>query len=115
MLDIRPDQMQMFADRAKRTFQDRVLTYLKTQHGERLQDLDDKQATERIRQLSAAAEKYGINTEAPVVQFIELALVYGDDFHDCGQYPQAESILNGAADGPAKMAALCELASRELS
>ena len=112
MLEIRPDQMQMFLDRARRTFQDRLLTYLRSTHKDRTGTMEDDALQALIQRLTAAAATYGILTEAPVVQFIELALVFGEDFHDSGQYPAAERILTGEGDGAAKMQALREAAAQ---
>ncbi len=112
MLEIRPDQMQMFLDRARRTFQDRVLTYLRTTHKDQTSPMPDDELSALTQRLTTAAATYGIQTEAPVVQFIEIGLVFGEDFHNSGQFPAAESILTGEGDGTSKMQALREAAGK---
>ncbi|HEY3897613.1 MAG TPA: hypothetical protein VGM54_03315 [Chthoniobacter sp.] len=106
MIEIRADQMSLFAARERETFVRRVMTYLRTQHEERLREFDDAQLQALVgRQISAAAT-YGIGAEADVVLFIEMSLAFGNDFHCSWRYPAAERILNSSGDGTSKMQAL---------
>lgn len=109
MLEIRPDQMQMFLDHAREGFVTRVVNYLKMHRAEHLKE--DPAAM--VRRQIAAAEGYGIRTEAAVVKFTELCAVFGEDFHDSGRFPEAERILTQEADGAVKIEELSEAAERD--
>lgn len=114
MIEIRPDQMQMFLDQVRSTFVSRVASYLKAHHREWVQEMDTKELQSLVRRQISAAEGYGITTEVPVVQFVEVGLAYGEQFHSSGQYPEAERILTQDIDGTLKMQQLQELARHGL-
>ena len=111
MLEIRQDQMQMFLDHARENFVTRVVAYLKQHRAEHVKE--DPAAM--VRRQIAAAEGYGIRTEAAVVKFTELCAVFGEDFHDSGKYPEVERILTQQADGAVKIEELCEAAERDFA
>jgi len=111
MLQIRPDQLQMFLDHARGGFVARVTAYLKQHRGEHVND----GTLAMVQRQMAAAEGYGIRTEAAVVKFIELCAVFGEDFHDSGKYPLVERILTQRADGTVKVEELCEAAERDFA
>ena len=111
MLEIRQDLMQMFLDHARETFTARVVSYLKKHRGEHVKE----DVAVMVRRQIAAAEGYGIRTEAAVVKFTELCAVFGEDFHDSGKYPLVERILTQQADGAVKIEELCEAAEREFA
>jgi hypothetical protein len=111
MLQIRPDQLQMFLDHARGGFVARVVTYLKQHRSEHVKDDTGAMV---LRQM-AAAEGYGIRTESSVVKFIELCAVFGEDFHDSGKFPLAERILTQQAEGTVKVEELCEAAERDFA
>lgn len=114
MIDIRPDQIQMFLEKVRTTFAGRVASYLKSVHREWVQKLSEQELYSLIRRQISAAEQYGITTEAAVVQFIETGLAYGEDFHSSGQYPEAERILTQEADGVVKAQELVAAARQGL-
>jgi hypothetical protein len=114
MIQIRPDQMQMFLDQVRNTFVSRTAAYLRAHHRDWVQEMDNKELQALIRRQISAAEGYGITTEVPVVQFIEVGLAYGEAFHSSGQYPEAERILTQDIDGTLKMQQLQELARNGL-
>lgn len=60
----------------------------------------------------ANAENYGVTTEAPVAKFIEMAMAYGEDFHNSGAYPEAERILLEEVDDLTKVEMLFASALR---
>lgn len=111
MLEIRQDQMQMFLDHAREAFVGRVVKYLKQHRAEHVKN----DVTAMVRRQIAAAEGYGIRTEAAVVKFTELCAVFGEDFHDSGKYPEAERILTQQADGAVKIEELCQAAERDFA
>ena len=87
------------------------MAYLKQQRPEHVKD----NPAAMIQRQMAAAEGYGIRTEAAVVKFIELCAVFGEDFHDGGKYPLVERILGQQADGTVKVEELCEAAERDFA
>jgi hypothetical protein len=111
MLQIRPDQLQMFLDHARGGFVARVVQFLRKQRSEHVND----ETPSMVQRQMAAAEGYGIRTEASVVKFIELCAVFGEDFHDSGRFPLAERILTQQADGTVKVEELCEAAERNFA
>jgi hypothetical protein len=106
MIEIRPDQMEVFNARARASFLQRVLVYLREAHGSALSEISDEDLCERVRLQIGAASSYGVRTEAAVVQFIEMCFAFGDDFHSSPSYPEAERILASNSDGTRKMADL---------
>lgn len=110
MIEIRPDQMQMFLEHVRSTFVTRVAVYLKAHRREWVQELGKSELEALIRRQVVVAEGYGITTEVPVVQFIEVGLAYGEEFHSSGQYPEAERILTQEIDGQLKGQQLQEAA-----
>lgn len=113
MITIRPDQMQMFAERRRTTFTQRVAAYLR-EHTPEAKDLPPPELTVLIQRQTAAAALYDIKTEAAVVQFIEIGLTFGEEFHSTGEFPAAERILASELDGPLKMQELLALAKKGL-
>jgi hypothetical protein len=108
MLEIRPDQLQMFLDQAREGFTGRVVSYLK-QHRPGHMPPDP---AEFVKRQMAAAEGYNIRAESSVVKFCELAAVFGEDFHSSGKFPVAERILTQETDGAVKIEELCASAER---
>ena len=101
----------MFLDHARESFVARVVAYLKKHRSEHLPD----DPVGMVRRQIAAAEVYGIRTEAAVVKFTELCAVFGEDFHESGKYPEVERILGQDTDGAVKIEELCEAAEREFA
>ena len=101
----------MFLDHARENFVARVVAYLKQHRAGHVKD----DPAPMVRRQIAAAEGYGIRTEAAVVKFTELCAVFGEDFHDSGRYPEVERILSQQADGAVKIEELCQAAEREFA
>lgn len=110
MIEIRPDQMQMFLEHVRSTFVTRVAAYLRAHRAEWVRELGKSELEALIRRQVVVAEGYGIATEVPVVQFIEVGLAYGEEFYSSGQYPEAEAILSQDIDGQIKGLQLQEAA-----
>jgi hypothetical protein len=113
MIDIRPDQIQLFLEKVRKTFAGRVATFLKANHGDALATLPADSLEGMIRRQIAAAEGYGLVTEAAVVEFIEIGLAFGEDFHSSGKFPEAERVLTQELDPPVKIQQLREAAGRK--
>lgn len=107
--------MQMFLEQVRSTFVSRVAAYLRAHHRGWVQDMGNSELNALVRRQISAAENYGITTEAPVVQFIEVGLAYGEQFHCSGQYPDAEQILTQDLDGIVKVQRLVGLAAKGLN
>lgn len=111
MIEIRPDQMQIFQDQVRSTFVKRARRYLRDKRGEWVGQTNDEALEALIRSQVIAAESFGIATEAGVIRFIEAGLILGVDFYSSGQYPDAERILHRAGvDQDTKLKQLEELA-----
>jgi hypothetical protein len=102
MITIRPDQMHVFGELDRSTFLRRVVAYLRRMHGDTLAHLPDEALRASAESQVRSALAYGISTEAPVVQFVELGLCYGADFHSSLEFPEAEPILMSRADPVSK-------------
>lgn len=112
MIEIRPDQIQLFLDKVRSTFVSRVAAFLKTHHRDWVQEAGTEGLDALIRRQIVAAEGYGITTETSVVQFIQAGLAYGEDFHSSGQYPEAERILLQDVEGALKAQELVAAAQK---
>lgn len=115
MIEIRPDQMAVFESRDRAAFTGRALAYLREAHRAALRDLADEELRAKIERHTASARSYGITAEAGVVQFIEIALAFGDDFHSSWRYPAAERILTSSRNEAEKIRELVSAARQEFS
>lgn len=115
MIEIRPDQMAVFAARDLAAFTERAFTYLREAHRAALREMSDDELRARIARQTACARNYGINAEAGVVQFIEIALAFGEDFHGSWRYPAAERILASSCHEVDKMRDLVSAARRNFA
>ena len=106
MIEIREDQMQMFAEMDRTAFVRRAAAYLRATHGDALPLPEEAELEELIRRQSLAARGYGLQAEAEVLQFIEIGLAFGEDFHCSRKYAAAEEILRSKQDGARKIRAL---------
>jgi len=101
--------MQMFAERRRSSFVRRVADFLRDNDPEAA-EMPPAEIEALVQRQTAAAASYDINTEAAVVQFIEIGLVFGEEFHSSGEFPAAEQILASELDGTLKMQELLALA-----
>jgi len=113
MIEIRPDQMEVFATLAQASFVRRATAYLREAHGEALRGITAPELTDRIQRQMGIAAGYEVSGEADVMQFVEVSLVFGDDFHCSSRYPAAERVLATKADGATKMRHLLAAAQTE--
>jgi hypothetical protein len=115
MIEIRPDQMEVFDSRQAEAFLQRALAFLRETHGNSLREMTNEELRERLPRQIATAASYGIRTEAAVMQFIEISLAFGDDFHSSPDCPLAERILSAKTDGAVKVSELLAAAESGFS
>ncbi|HEV7403997.1 MAG TPA: hypothetical protein VGO11_13750 [Chthoniobacteraceae bacterium] len=112
MIEIRPDQMEIFEERSRASFVRRAAAYLREAHEAALSAIDEPALEALIHRQSAVAQGYGLSSELAVMQFIEIGLAFGEDFHGARKYPRAEEILGSRRDGAAKIRELLQAAER---
>ncbi len=93
MIEIRPDQLQIFQDRVRGAYVKRVRKYLREKRTEWVHPLTDCEIDNLVRRQVIAAESFGIASETGVVRFIEVGLILGEDFFSSGKYPEIERTL----------------------
>lgn len=93
MIEIRPDQVQVFHEKVRATYVKRVRIYLRKKRAEWVRPLDDEALEALIRRQVLAAESFGIISETGTVRFLEVGLVLGEDFFSSGKHPSAERVL----------------------
>jgi hypothetical protein len=102
MIEVRPDQMQVFHEKVRAAYVMRVCGYLREKRRDWVSPMTDEALDNLIRRQVVAAESFGIASEAVVVRFIEVGFPLGHDFYSSGRYPQAERILLQAGLDPDK-------------
>jgi len=116
MIEIRPDQMQVFHEKVRAAYADRVCVYLRKKRQEWVSAHDDKALDALVRRQIIAAESFGIASEAGAVRFIEIGLALGEDFYSSGAHPEAERVLLQAGlDADSKLRQLEEIATSKSS
>lgn len=94
MIEVRPDQIQVFQDKVRAAYVKRVRGYLREKRRESVAGLNDEELDALVRRQVIAAESFGIASETGVVRFIEVGLALGgEDFHSSGKHPAAERVL----------------------
>jgi hypothetical protein len=114
MIEVRPDQIQVFQDRIRAVYVRRVRGYLKEKRKESVAGLSDEELDALVRRQVIAAESFGIAAESGIVRFIEVGLALEDEvFHSSGKHPAAERILMHAGmDADKKLQQLEVLAAK---
>ena len=97
MLVIRDQQMQSFAQNAKKQFQDGIVTHISRFAARRFEILGEKAIGQIVSSGMERAEKYGFTNRGPVRFYVELMFMLGSDFDTDPQYPWAAELL-GAKD-----------------
>lgn len=116
MIEVRPDQIQVFQDKVRAAYVRRVRGYLREKRRESVASLNDEGLDALVRRQVIAAESFGIASETGVVRFIEVGLALGgEDFYSSGRHPAAERVLMHAGMVPEKkLQQLEELAAKAL-
>lgn len=112
MLELRSDQMQVFVDYVRTSFVVRMVKYIRENHHEVVAAEPEGELRAFVERQIANAENYGVTAEAQVAKFIEMAMAYGEDFHNSGAYPEAERILLEEVDDLTKVEMLFASALR---
>lgn len=108
---IRRDQIDHFSNDATGRFTDRMLAHLRKHFPDRCNILNDEQIRSTIQLGIQRSSSYGVTAERDVCKYIDMMMVFGDDFDRRLDLPWAQQILNAEARHPsAKMEALLEQA-----
>jgi len=104
VLTIRSDQFAALQDAHCRRADIQLAKYIRARFPDRINDISEHALMNWIQRLRNIANKYLIDREDDVASFLDLALMYGDDFH---VHSWAADILNSnTLHGPVKAALL---------
>jgi hypothetical protein len=95
MLVIRDEQMQAFAQNAKRQFESEMVRHISGFAPGRFEALGEKAVREMVSLGIERAEKYGFSNRGPARFYIELMFLLGSDFDTDPQYAWAAEVLGG--------------------
>jgi len=110
LLIIREDQMKVLSEDAGRRYESRVLDHLRRCFPAQAENLGEEHLRHTIRSGVGKAGAYGIECEREVSMYIDLMVLFGEDFDTDAAYPGARSILqNQALDQQTKMQRLYAL------
>lgn len=80
MLRIRKEQMEVLGQMVLRQFERRVVAYLMQQYPEEAKRRGEEGLLALVRRSRDRARTYELDSEAAVVAWVELSLIYGEDF-----------------------------------
>lgn len=80
MLRIRREQMQTLNEFRRRQFEARAIDYLKGKYPGNYQRRGADQTLQLVRRMIDKAKGAGLDSEVGVIAFVELSLLYGEDF-----------------------------------
>ncbi|HEU0177656.1 MAG TPA: hypothetical protein VFV58_25620 [Blastocatellia bacterium] len=88
MLRIRREQMQVLNESRQRHFEARAIDYLKSKYPGNYRRRGADQILQLIRKAIDKAKRAGLDSEAGVIAYIELSLIYGENFdqHEAWAY-----------------------------
>lgn len=113
MIEVRPDQLQVFQEKVRAAYVRRVRGYLREKRSTWVTGLSDPELDALVRRQVIAAESFGIGTETGAVRFIEVGLALGEDFYSSGKQPVAERVLlHAGMSADKKLQQLEEIASK---
>jgi hypothetical protein len=95
MLVIRDQQMQAFAQNAKRQFEAETVRHISEFAPRQFEILGEKTIRQIVSLGVERAEKYGFTNRGPVRFYTELMFMFGSDFDTDLQYAWAAELLNG--------------------
>ena len=99
MLVIRDQQMQAFAQNAKKQFEAETVPHISRFAPRQFEILGEKTIGQIVSLGIERAEKYGFTNRGPVRFYIELMFMFGSDFDTDPQYPWAAELLGGSDAG----------------
>jgi hypothetical protein len=80
MLRIRPAQMQMFGEAMQRSFQLRMLAYVRESFPSITEERSNEQILDMIAQGIDSAGRYHVGAEEDVQRYLKYVFIYGLDF-----------------------------------
>jgi hypothetical protein len=93
MLRIRPDQMTVFEETARRQFEEEMLAHSKQFAAPLSELLGDEQLLVALRSAMDRADQYGFTNKGPIRFFVEMMFLCGSAFDTDPQYPALGQIL----------------------
>jgi hypothetical protein len=93
VLEVRPDQMRVFEEAARRRFEDEMVVHSQEFSPKLCEVLGEAQLRVALRQAIERASLYGFTFRGPIRLYIELMFLCGSDFDSDPQYPAAAAIL----------------------
>jgi hypothetical protein len=93
VLTIRNEQLGLFAIDRRRDFEERVARHLRRFFPGKVNSLTADEIGAFIRQGSARAVRYGLETERDICKYLGLMCVFGPDFDSDRRLPWAGEIL----------------------
>lgn len=117
MLTIRKAQMAVFGPLGRKAFEERALAHIKKVFPERFEALGEPKLREIIQYGTQRAAAYRIISERDVCKYIDVIILYGQDFDKDSHLPWASSILQnrGLRDSAVKADRLWRAAKREFA
>ncbi|MGH9689274.1 MAG: hypothetical protein ACRD5K_19575 [Candidatus Acidiferrales bacterium] len=94
MFTIRKEQIEVFRAPALKAYEDRMIAHLCRCFPTKCQAQSEADLREMIRHGVRTAAKYGFTTERHVCKYIDLMMVYGQEFADDPELPWARAILH---------------------
>ena len=96
MLVMRDQQMQAFAENAKRQFEAETVRHILEFAPRQFEILGEKTIRRIVSLGIERSEKYGFSNRGPVRLYIELMFMFGSDFDTDPQYAWAAEVLSGS-------------------
>jgi hypothetical protein len=93
MLVIRPEQMKIFEENARRRFEDEMVAHTKGFAPQLANVLGDEQLRIAVRSAIGRAERHGFTCRGPIRLYIEFMFQFGSSFGDDPQYPQIARLI----------------------
>jgi hypothetical protein len=97
MLKIRPAQMKIFEEAARRRFEDEMVVHSREFAPKLCETLGEDQLRVALRQVMERAGGYGFTFRGPIRLYVELMFLFGSDFDTDPQYPALARILQAPA------------------
>lgn len=104
MIRIRSELMNELSSHSLATANVALIDYARKRFPEEFIITADSEMLEFVKRIRSLAGRYGIDREDNVATFLDLSVMYGEDFHES---PWASEVLStDALHGPDKMALL---------
>ncbi len=95
---IRPEQMRVFEQAARRTFEDEMVAHSKSFSPRLCEVIGDEQLLVALQSAIARAEGHGFTNRGPIRLFIEMMFLCGSAFDTDPQYPAVGQALRAPGD-----------------